>query len=157
MLAKRIREAAQADRGEKIDGEARVPRILAREEAREDVGHVLVVEPVPERRETQVLREFLAEDLDEDPRRRRRLLLVESYVFEARPGQRVRLQQVREELGHVPQLVCLETVDHRVLLLERLVEGLLPGLGHDAEPLPEQAVVAQVCSLLRAALDQHVA
>ena len=44
-------------------------------------------------------------------------------ALEHAPRQRVRVQHVGEQLCDVAQLVCLEAVDHRVLLGKELVEA----------------------------------
>mmetsp|Transcript_7434 Transcript_7434/g.10559 ORF Transcript_7434/g.10559 Transcript_7434/m.10559 type:complete len:213 (-) Transcript_7434:536-1174(-) len=64
---------------------------------------------------------------------------------------------MREELGHVAQLVGLQAVDGGVLAAEDLVEGSLVLAVHHAEALPHQAVVAQVGALVGTALHEHVA
>lgn len=44
-------------------------------------------------------------DLDKDPTGRSRRVFAETDRLQARPRQGVRVQQVREEFGHVPKLV----------------------------------------------------
>lgn len=51
------------------------------------------------------------EDLDEDSAGRGRRILAEADGFQARPGESVGVQQVRKELGDVPQLVGLQPAD----------------------------------------------
>lgn len=48
------------------------------------------------------------EDLDEDSAGRGRRVLAQADGLKARPGERVRVQEVGEELGHVPELVGLQ-------------------------------------------------
>lgn len=50
----------------------------------------------------------------------------EGYLKD-RPGQGVAVEQVGENLGHIPQFVGLEAVDGRVLLFENLLERVLKG------------------------------
>ena len=45
------------------------------------------------------------------------------------PGEGVRVEEVREELGHVAEFVGLESVDGGVLLVEGLFERVLEGEG----------------------------
>lgn len=47
-------------------------------------------------------------DLDEDPTGRSRGVLAEADGLQARPRQRIRVQEVGEEFGHVPKLVGLQ-------------------------------------------------
>ena len=61
MLTETLGEATKTDRGEEIDGESRVARIVAREETGEIDGHVLVVEALVEGTEAQVLCQLLEE------------------------------------------------------------------------------------------------
>jgi hypothetical protein len=60
-----------------------------------------------------------------------------------------------KELGHISQLVCLQSVDHGVLLHKALLKVLLVDFVYHTETLSEKPIVTQVCSLLAAALKQH--
>ena len=63
-------------------------------------------------------RELLKENLDEDTRRRRRLLLVQPDVRDARPRDGVSVEEVGKELRNVAQLIGLVTVNGLILLSE---------------------------------------
>ena len=62
-----------------------------------------------------------------------------------------------EELGPIPELVHLKSVEGLILLDEEVAElGLIDVRVKKAEPLRKEAVEAQVGSLLCAALENHV-
>jgi len=116
---------------------------------------VTVLQPLLQLQRAQVLRHLLEQDLDEDAAAARGFRLVQVDVLQHAPGQRVRVQQVREQLGDVAQLVRLQPVDGAVVLGKRVVK-LLHVRGVDvAEALGDEAVELEVRALLRAALDEH--
>lgn len=80
MRAQLIGEAPKADGGEEVDREARVARILARENSDERVRVHWVRQALAERLEAEELGELLEEDLDKDARRRRCFFLVQPDV-----------------------------------------------------------------------------
>jgi hypothetical protein len=157
VRAQLVREPAQADLGEEVDGNARVFRRVRREDAGKGHPHTRVVEAIAQHDEAQRLAQLLHQHLEEYARRRGGVSLGEADARQTRPRQRVRVQQVREEQGHVADFVGLEAVDCRILLPECGVEGLLVHAIHHAEALPHEAVVALVRPLVRAALNEHVA
>lgn len=104
-----------------------------------------------------ILAHFLEQNLDEDAGGGRGVVLGESDAGQHAPGQGRGVKQMREELGSVTQLVCVELVDGDELLLEDLAEMRLIGVEQLAETLRQTAVEAQERSLLHAALQHHVA
>jgi len=157
VLAQVVREASETDRGEKVDGEACVLGVVLGKEALKVLGHEGVAQALVELGEAEELGHLLEEDLDEDAARRGGLVLVEVNEAQHAPRQRVRVQQVRKDLGDVAQLVGLEAVDGRVLLAEALHEGVLVGAVEHAKSLRQQAVEAHVGALLRRTLEHHLA
>jgi hypothetical protein len=98
----------------------------------------------------------LSQDLDEDSAGGGGVLLIQLDVLQTGPRKGVSGQQMCEELGHVAQLVGLQSVDGAVLGEERLVEGVLVLAVDHAEPLPQKTIVLQVGPLVGATLDKHI-
>lgn len=79
-------------------------------------------------------------------------------ALQHRPANGVAVQQVRKELGGAPQLVGVEVVRVRVLLLEHpLVHGGVGLSVEVAETLGHEGVILVVRARLGAALERHLA
>ena len=157
MFSQAVGEATEADRREKVDGEARVARIVARKQTGKRLGHARIFETLLEARQAEVFGKLVEQDLDKDTRRRRRFVFVQVHVPQHRPEERVRVQQVRKALGHVAQFVRLEPMNGRVPFHKHLVERrLIRRRVQLAKSLTEQTVEAQIGALLRTTLDNHV-
>ena len=97
--------------------------------------HRWILESFVELGQAQVLGYLLKEDLDEDSAGRGCFIFVQMDVLQHRPWKGIRMEQVREELGHVPQLVGFESVDALVLLDKALVKSGLVFVIDEAETL----------------------
>lgn len=84
---------------------------------------------------SQVTRNLLHEDLDEDSAVRCGILLSERDLLQAGPVETVSIEQVSEQFGTVPDLVDLMSVDALVLLYETLIERCLIILVDNAQAL----------------------
>lgn len=154
-LSQLIRDDAQADGREEVDGETRVAHIVPRQQPSKHVTHVHVIQSRLELGDPQLLAQLLAQDFDEDARGGAGVGFVESDHFQTRPGQRIREEQMRKELGHVPQFVGFQAMDVAVLGYKEFVKGLLELALQQAKALAHQTVVFQIRALLTAAFDDH--
>ena len=124
MLPEVFGESSETDRGEEVDGETGVGRVIAGEDAFECGLQGGVACTGHELGHAHVLGELLEEDLDEDPGRAGGLILVEVDDGEDLPRVGVGEEEVREELGHVPELPDLQAVNGFVGRRENVLEGL---------------------------------
>ena len=157
MLAHTLRDDAGADTGEKVDREPRVFRVAEREHVGIRVLHRRLIEPLGKHLEAQVRLQLREQDLDEDARRGGGVVLGHVHRLEARPADAVRGEQCAKEARNVAQPVRLVPVDGVVVVPETLLVQPGPRPAQLAEPLADVAVEFRVGTLLRAALDHHVA
>jgi hypothetical protein len=126
MLAHAFRQLAHADARKVVDGEARVARVVCREDAGEALLQLLRIQLRPQLRHAQRLGQVLKEDLDEDAAAGRRVLFVQAHDREHVPAQPVRAEHVPKEAGNVAQPVRLVAVDGLVVLGEGSFEEFGP-------------------------------
>jgi hypothetical protein len=157
VLAHVFGDGAETDRGEKVDREARVARVVERENVAEVGLERLVLEPFDDVLEAHAFDHLLEHDLDKDTRRRGRVVLVHLDRVEHRPRDGVGHHEVAKEARNVAQPVRLVAVDRRVVVDEALLVRVGPDLVDLAEPFAHQAVELAKGPLLRATLDDHVA
>jgi hypothetical protein len=89
MLAHAFRQLAHADAREVVDGEARVARIVRREDAGETLLQLRRIQLRAQLRHAQRLSQVLEEYLDEDAAAGRRVLFVQAHDREHMPAQPV--------------------------------------------------------------------
>ena len=148
-------DAAEADAGEVVDGEAHVARVVGGEDAREARPEDVVAQALLQLRHAHGLDEVLEEDLDEDAAAGGRLVLVEVHHAQHVPGDGVAAEHVPEEAGDVAQPVGLVAVDRVVVIGKRLLKQLCPQPIQLRKALASQAIELGISALLRAALDDH--
>ena len=158
-LAEAIRQRTEPDRSEKVDGVARVAHIVFGEHALVPLGHdgVVRLKPLLQLGNADGFCDFLHQNLDEDTTGRGGFVLVQVNNGQDTPRNRVRVQQVRKELGHVAKLVGFQSMDRAVLLRKSVHESVAPSIVvEETKACRNQTVVPQKRAFLRAALNQHV-
>jgi hypothetical protein len=157
-ITEAISERSQPDGGVEVDRVSGLPDVVRREQLLEPfrLHRVRGLESLLEPGHSQGLGHFLHQDLQKDTAGRRRFIFVEMNDRQCAPRHGVRVEQVGEELGHVPELVGFEAMDGAVLPRERLHKSVPPPLREETEPSGDHPVVALERPLLGAALDQHV-
>lgn len=90
MLPHILRHRSQFDTREEVDREPRILGVVRREHVGEIVVQRRIREPFRHFLETHALDNFFKEDLDEDTRRRRRVVFVHLYDVENSPGNSIR-------------------------------------------------------------------
>jgi hypothetical protein len=60
-----------------------------------------------------------------------------------------------KKLGHIAQLICFKTMNHRVLLNKGLLKIFLVHFVDHTESLPQKTVITKICPLLTAAFQEH--
>lgn len=150
-------QLAETDRGEVVDGETRVLRVVHWEHARKGRSQVGNLEPLDHSVHTHLLHHLLHDYLDEDSGRGRCLLFVHVDDVEYRPGDSVRGEQVTEESTNVSQFVRLVPMDRVEVLGEGLLEIVRPDPVQFTKSLSDQSVEIVIGAFLRTTLDYHVA
>lgn len=157
VLAHVLGQHAHADRGEVVDGETGVLRIVLGEEPLPVLLQARLAEAFGERLEAELLLDLLKEDLDKDSRAAGRVLFVHVDDGERGPAHTVGRIEVTEEARDVAEAVGLVSMDGVVVVAEALFEVVGPLAMELAEALAHVAVELAVGALLGAALYDHVA
>lgn len=126
MLSHLLGQAAHADAGEVIDGEARVARDVHGEEAIEAGAEEVVSETGLQRGHAEGFGEVLEEDLDEDAAAGGGVVFVQVDDGQDVPADGVGAEQVPEEAGDIAESVGLVAVDGVVVFGERGLEEVGP-------------------------------
>jgi len=158
-LTEAIRQRTKPDRSEKVDGIARVAHIVFGEHALVPLGHYGVVrlKPFLQLGNADGFCDFLHQNLNKDTTGRSGFVFVQVNNGQNTPRNRVRVQQVRKELGHVAKLVGFQSMDRAVLLRKSVHESVAPSIVvEETKACRNQTVVPQKRAFLRAALNQHV-
>lgn len=79
---------------------------------------------------------YLEENLYENPGGRCGVFLRQPDIGQDMPRESISTQQMREELGNIPQLVCFETMNHRILLHKTFFKVFLKNFINHAKSLP---------------------
>ena len=158
MLSKSIRQRTETNAGEEVDGITGVSRNISGKHAAVPLALLGVgrLETISQFRHSHCFGHFLDQNLDKDTRGRRRFILVQVNDRQNRPGHRIRVKQMRKQLGHIPQLVGFQPMDRLVLHPKRLHKGIAPAGVEKTEAAGNHTVVSEEGPLLRAALDDHV-
>ena len=104
-----------------------------------------------------MLLQLLEENLDKDTGTAGGVLLIHMDDLKAGPADTVGGNESAKESCNVAQSICLVSVDRVVVVAEGLFKALGPDAIELAETLSHVAVKLAVCTLLRAAFDNHVA
>jgi hypothetical protein len=78
---------------------------------------------------------YLEKNLYKNSGRRCGVFLCQPDVSQNMPRKGVSPQQMCEKLGHIPQLICFETMYHRILLHKAFFKVLLKNFIDHAKPL----------------------
>ena len=100
--------------------------------------------------------QFLEQNLDEDSGTGGGVVFIQFDHLKHFPTNSICVEEVREELGNVPQFPSLQSVDSVVGVNEDLHEWFLISFVHLAEPLTHQSKELLISSLLSAAINDHV-
>lgn len=147
-------DPAQANGSEEVDSEPSVFGIVLWEDEgilNAGVTYQTVVESL----NAEVLGQSLEQDFDEDPRGGGGVVLRQADAGEDVPRQRIRGEQVGEQVSQVAEVVRLQTVDSGIVSDEAGPEIPLINTAQQAKPLGEKGVVGHVSPLLATALQQH--
>lgn len=158
MLSHALGKSSEPDARKEVDAESRV---LGAVLDGQHVGVVLLhrglLEALDELLESEDFLHLLEEDLDKDTGRRGRVVFVHVDDIEAGPADRVRRQEMTKEASNVAQPVRLVAMDAVVVGAEAFFEEARPLPSQLAHALPNVTVKSAEGTLLRAALDDHVA
>lgn len=90
--------------------------VICGEETLEARSQYIIPKAGLQSRHTEILREVLEQDFDEDTAAGCGLLLVEMNHRQDMPTNRIVADEMAEELGNITQFVCLVTMDGIVVL-----------------------------------------
>jgi len=149
-------DSSKTNTGEEVDGKPCVPRVVSWQKSLPT--HLQCGVPCPRNKFGQAheFRKLLEENLDEDPGGAGGVVLVELDHAENPPLDRVCVQQVGVELGHIPEFSCLEPMYCVVGVDKDILEGLGICPGHLAKSLPHEPKELLISSLLSTTIDDHV-
>lgn len=121
------------------------------------VLHARLAESFGELLKSQLLLQFLQEDLDKDARATGGVFLVHVYNSERSPADAVCGEEVAKESSNVAKTIGFVPMDCVVIVAETRLKILRPVARQFAEALAHVAVEFAVSAFLRATLDNHVA
>ena len=151
-------ESPESDRGEEIDGEARVLWIRVRLHRKKSIKRraILFLKETAPQLGAQKGGHFLKQDLNEYALRRIGVSVIELDALHHRPIDGVRAQQMGKQLGHIPDLVRVQQMDAGILSLEQLIETRLVFRAQFAQSLRHQTILFTVRPLVTARFHRHV-
>lgn len=157
MLSHVLRQHTQSDRGEVVDRKARALWVIFWKEALPIFLQAWLLESFGKFFEPKLLLQLLKQDLDKDSRAAGGVLFIHVHDGQRCPADAVGRKQVAEEASNVAQSIGLVSMDGVVVSCEAARKRFRPLAMELAEALAHVAIELAVGSLLRTALDDHVA
>lgn len=155
MLAHVLGDSSHTNRGEVVDAEAGIARVVFGEEANICFLEIGVLEALNKFLHAHDFSKILEQNLDEDTGGRCGFVLVEMDAGENMPAEGVRGEHVSEELGNVTDLVGFVAMNGVIILPEGVLEEVGPHAVDFGEALAYQAIEFGVGALLGTALHDH--
>jgi hypothetical protein len=156
ILSHTLRNNAQPNAREIVNGKPRIFRNIHREHPFTGLRHFRILKSLSKRLQPHTFHHLPHHYLDENPTATCRIVLVDFYTLKDCPGDRVRCEEVTKESSNIPETIGLITMDRGIVVAKCRFKTVRPYAVKLGETFANEAVESRVGPFLRATFNNHV-